>query len=233
MKRRTFLLAIATLACTFPLYAQKLAATSNVTRTLHEENGYNRDITEVSVTNDGLNLSVSIKFAGVPVMDGMDKIVVMIDDTKLGGKEPTSYKDRLIRNPATYTKVDASVDFLGVECPQGESSSPWAKGVPWKRTASWTQRDDGKWEASSDTLTYSVRLDYIIVNGKKAAASDSFRAVVFISDYWENKDNAADNGTSHVIDVAPANAVAIGRTRADSDTVVVFFDKALILKGSN
>ena len=207
--------------------AQPVTVATDSTRSVRED-GLNRDIKKVSVTNDGKNLSVTIGFSGAPVLHSHDRIIVMIDDTSLGGKAPTVYKDRLWKNPATYTKVDTSVDFYGAESPN------WVNGMgsAWKKAHTWQKNADGNFVASVSDLTYTIDLNFISDGQRRAKANDVIRVVVFLSEYWEGRADPQDNGTNHVIDAAPANAVAVSTTRANSDTVVISFANALTIQGN-
>ena len=176
------------------------------------------------LTQDGEFLFVTMKFSGVPVLNPGDKLILLLDDSSLGSKKPTEYRDRGVKNPATFTTVDSSVDFSIVDIP-GESRSGACR-----TNFSWTRREDGLYEASREDLSFMINIDYIMVETKKAKGSDSFRLVSFISDLWKTNPDPKLNGTSHVIDVAPASGVAIGESQTESDTVAIFFDKALILE---
>ena len=207
--------------------AQPVTVSTDSTRNVRED-GLNRDIKKVSVTNDGKNLSITVSFSGAPVLHAHDRIIVMIDDTSLGGKTPTTYKDRLWKNPATYTKVDASVDFYGSEAPN------WVNGTgsAWKKTHSWQKNADGNYAASVSDLTYTIDLNFISDGQRRAKSNDVFHVVVFLSEYWEGRADPQDNGTNHVIDVAPASVVSVGKTRSDADTVVINFANALTIQGN-
>lgn len=200
---------------------------SENSKTLYVTDGLNYDIKKVSVENDGFSLIISIFFNGLPVINKKDRIVVLIDDASLGGKVPTEYRDRNGRSPATYTKVNASVEFYGFHSPDTQ-----AKGSAWKCSDNWVAKGSS-YTLSSDSITYTIPLDYITDGKRKASATDTFRIVTFISDFWEGKEDPLDNGTMHVKDVVPANGVALGKNRADNDTVVVNFSNCLTLAGKN
>ena len=199
---------------------------SSTSRTLHEAAPLNRDIKSVSMekasTAEGDFLIITMSFLEKPVLDPKDKIILLVDDCSLGGKKATVYRDRGAKNPATYTTVDASVDYSFIDVP-GDGKSGACK-----TNYSWILREDGLYEASTNELTFTVNVGYIMVEAKKAKVSDTFRLVAFVSDLWTTNGDPKLNGTSHVIDVVPASGVAVGTTQTDSDTVAVFFDKGLI-----
>lgn len=203
------------------------SAVSENSKTVYARNGLNYDIKKVVAENDGSVVKISISFNGAPVINKKDRIVVLIDDIDVGGKIPTEYRDRNGRSPATYTKVNGSVDFYGFHSPDSMSkASAWKYSDEWKASGS-------VYTLPSDSVTYTIPLDYISDGKKKASASDTFKIVVFISDYWEGMEDPLDNGTMHVKDVVPANGVALGNNRAESDTVVVNFPSCLTLSGIN
>lgn len=211
----------------FALFAENKIVSSENSRTVYSENGLNYDIKKVSVENNGDSLKIAIKFNGIPVIRKKDRIVVLIDDTKIGGKTPTEYRDRNGRSPATYTKVDGSVDFYGYHCPDTQGS----KGSAWKISESWKKTEtDYVYTLNSDTIEYTIPMEYIADGKRKAAASDTFRIIVFISDFWEGYEDPMDNGTIHVKDVVPAKGVAISKTRSESDTIIVNFNNCLIVE---
>lgn len=228
MKKQTVLYMFIALLSAAASAAFADVVTSTSSRTLHEEAPLNRDIKSLSMerllTQDGEFLFVTMKFSGVPVLNPGDKLILLLDDSSLGGKKATEYRDRGVKNPATFTTVDASVDYSFVDIP-GEGRTGACR-----TNYSWKLREDGLYEASREDLSFMINIDYIMLEAKKAKGSDSFRLVAFISDLWKTNADPKLNGTSHVIDVAPASGVAIGHTQTESDTVAVFFSKALILE---
>ncbi len=228
MKKQTILLVAIAFVASFAssVFAEPVSSTTS--RTLHEVAPLNRDIKSVSMektsTKEGDFLIVTMKFLETPVLNPKDKIILLLDDSSLGGKKATEYRDRGVKNPATFTTVDASVDYSFVDVP-GDS-----KTGACKTNYSWIQREDGLYEASTNELTFTINIGYIMVETKKAKLEDQFRLVAFISDLWTTNEDPKLNGTSHVIDVVPASGVAIGETQTESDTVAVFFDKGLIVE---
>ncbi len=228
MKKQSVLLAAIAFLSSFTSVVFAEPVLSTTSRTLHESAPLNRDIKSVSMektsTKEGDFLIVTMKFLETPVLNPKDKIILLLDDSSLGGKKATEYRDRGVKNPATYTTVDASVDYSFVDIP-GDSKSGACK-----TNYSWTLREDGLYEASTNELTFTINIGYIMVETKKAKLADQFRLVAFISDLWTTNEDPKLNGTSHVIDVVPASGVAIGETQTESDTVAIFFDKGLILE---
>ncbi|MCR5762515.1 MAG: hypothetical protein K6G00_03945 [Treponema sp.] len=224
--KKYFFVILSSLLFSSVAFAQGISVSSENSKTVYAENGLNYDIKKVTAENDGYELKISIVFNGAPVINKKDRIVVMVDDVSIGGKVPTEYRDRNGRSPATYTKVNSSVDFYGFHTPDTQSkSSAWKLSDNWKSVGS-------AYTFSSDSITYTIPLDYITDGKRKASASDTFKIVVFISDFWEGRDNPLDNGTIHVKDVVPANGVALGTNRADADTVIVNFSNCLTLSGN-
>ena len=228
MRNYLFFIACAFLFCSVAsaeIYVEPVSVSSENSKTLYEEDCLNYDIKSVSAENDGTDLRITVLFNGVPVINKKDRVVVMIDDVEIGGKVPTEYADRNGRSPATYTKVNSSVEFYGFHTPDTQ-----AKASAWKCSDTWKAWGDG-YALSSPSITYTIPLDYISDGKKRAVATDTFKIVVFISDYWEGREEPLDNGTIHVKDVVPANAVALGKNRADSDTVIVNLSSCLTLPG--
>ncbi len=228
MKKQTILLTAIAFLASFASNAFAEPVTSTTSRTLHEVAPLYRDIKSVSMEKmssaEGDFLIVTMRFLETPVLNPKDKIIILLDDNSLGGKKVTEYRDRGVKNPATYTTVDASVDYSFVDVP-GDS-----KTGACKTNYSWTLREDGLYEASTNELTFTINVGYIMVETKKAKITDQFRLVAFISDLWTTNEDPKLNGTSHVIDVVPASGVAIGETQTESDTVAIFFDKGLIVE---
>jgi len=210
------------LLCSALISAQ--AVTSTVSRNVQEAAPLNRDIQSVSAEKAESAIKITMHFNSKPVLKGNDKIIIMIDDTAIGGKTPTEFRNRNFKNPATYTKANSSVDYTYITIPNGSNYGACKTNFTWKSIG------DDLFEASEQDLTFTISMDYITADAKQGKAGDTYRIITFISDLWANNANPQLNGTSHIIDVIPASGVAIGKTQTDSDTAVISFEKVIVLE---
>lgn len=186
--------------------------------------GENFDIRSVSVTNDGKNLKISVEFSERPSAFKSSKITILIDDMNLGS-EKTSFTDRNWRNPASYTKVNTSIEYSGFDAVEGGShvgkvvgDSKWVLDSP-----------TGLYTATSNVLTYTVPLIQIKDSFNNVALPvDSFRVVVIFSECWSSDDPLA-NGTVHPKDIVPASSSLVSKNKTEADSVSIDFYGAIYI----
>lgn len=186
------------------------------------DGGENFDIRSVSVTNDGKSLKVSVEFLDRPAAYRGSKISILIDDMDIGS-ERTSFTDRNWRNPASYTKVNTSVEYSGFDAVEGGSHVGRVIG-----DSKWVQDPaTGLYTATSNVLTYTVPLIQIKDSFNNIALPvDSFRVVVIFSEYWTSSDPLV-NGTVHPKDIVPASSSLVSKNKTDADSIVVDFYGAI------
>ena len=153
------------LLCSALISAQ--AVTSTVSRNVQEAAPLNRDIQSVSAEKAESAIKITMHFNSKPVLKGNDKIIIMIDDTAIGGKTPTEFRNRNFKNPATYTKANSSVDYTYITIPNGSNYGACKTNFTWKSIG------DDLFEASEQDLTFTISMDYITADAKQGKAGDN------------------------------------------------------------
>ena len=178
---------------------ESVTVSSTDTKPLNtQDEGINRDIKSMSVTNDGKSVAVTLEFNGTPAFKYNDRIVILVDNINIG-TEKTLFPDRLWRNPATYTTAKwKKDDATGIYTLEGEGNS----------------------------ITYTFSLIGIKDNTGVSYPTDTLRLVAITSEYWE-KENPRLNGTTHVCDVVPSSSSLVWQEDTKNDSIKIDFNGGL------
>ncbi len=203
---------------------ESVTVSSTDTKPLNtQDEGINRDIKSMSVTNDGKSVAVTLEFNGTPAFKYNDRIVILVDNINIG-TEKTLFPDRLWRNPATYTTAKSSIEFNGIEIVgQGIKSNNMRTTAKWKKddaTGIYTLEGEG------NSITYTFSLIGIKDNTGVSYPTDTLRLVAITSEYWE-KENPRLNGTTHVCDVVPSSSSLVWQEDTKNDSIKIDFNGGL------
>lgn len=204
----------------FPVsFSKSVSSTDSLVLT--SQSSVNRDISSVATKMDGTNFVVSVNFDSVPYAWENDRVAILIDDTALENTS-ISFGDNEWRNAASVMSVGSTVEFYGYDTMKASDAND-SNNMTTSHT--WTQNSSSSYGwayfANGTTLTYTIPLANITDGTNTASATDTFRVVVFFSDYWST-------GSTHVYDVVPSAAATITTGSEKNDTVSIDFNKALV-----
>lgn len=199
---------------TFPInFVGAIMSTSTTTNSLG--GGLTMDMSSMTLSDDGSNLTVALSFNAIPSGWDKDRICVMIDDAA------QSTTATVASNPATsYSVTNGTIDFYGY---QALNSTP----VNMTTANTWTQNSSSSsitvsgttivgwaYYADSSTVKYVIPFSSI---GSGISTGSTIRVVAFATQNW----------SGGVYDDCPATAVTLSTTTYTNDTAAVDFNNGL------
>jgi fibronectin type 3 domain-containing protein len=178
--------------------------------------GLTLDLSSMTLTDDGTNLTVALAFSDLPSGWSADRISIMIDDTE------QSATAAVAKNPAgTYSVSNGNIDFYGYQ--KLDTAAP----VNMTTTAAWTQNASDSsvtvsgttiagWAYYADSTTVKYVIPFASI-GSGASSGHTLRVAAFATQDW----------SGGVYDDCPASAVTLSKTTNTNDTAVIDFNKTL------